>query len=231
MAAKFDPKAKAKRQKIVAAVLGLVLLGVLAWQVPSMLKIMNKKPPAAATATTPPVSSVPGTAPAAAPVAAPVASGTLSDSDPVPQASTGQLVSFDRFATKDPFAQQLTVPAAPSASAAPVNPKPAHAPTRSPSSLQSPQASATARTAQSAPKSAKISLNGVMEQISIGGSFPADDPLFTVVSLTKTKAKISISGGSLDSGASTVTLTKGKTLTLQNTVDGARYELVLRAVT
>ena len=54
-----DAKAKAKRQKIILAVLGVVFLGVLAWQVPSVLKIMNKKPPVAAT--TPPAAVVPGT--------------------------------------------------------------------------------------------------------------------------------------------------------------------------
>src|ERR671922_215074 len=59
MAAKFDPKAKAKKQKIVAAVLGVVLLGVLAWQVPSMLKVMNKKPPASTAPA--PAAPVPGT--------------------------------------------------------------------------------------------------------------------------------------------------------------------------
>ena len=60
-----NAKAKAKRQKIVLAVLGVVFLGVLAWQVPSVLKMMNKKPPVAAT--TPPAAVVPG-----APVSAPV---------------------------------------------------------------------------------------------------------------------------------------------------------------
>ena len=36
--AKFDPKAKAKKQKIIAAVLGVLLLGVLAYEVPSLMK-------------------------------------------------------------------------------------------------------------------------------------------------------------------------------------------------
>ena len=53
-----NAKAKAKRQKIILAVLGVVFLGVLAWQVPSVLKMMNKKPPVAAT--TPPAAVVPG---------------------------------------------------------------------------------------------------------------------------------------------------------------------------
>src|SRR5205085_6875291 len=45
MAKKFDAKAKAKRQKIIAAVLGVVLLAALAYEVPSLLAVMNKKAP------------------------------------------------------------------------------------------------------------------------------------------------------------------------------------------
>jgi hypothetical protein len=216
MAAKFDPKAKAKRQKIVAAVLGVLLLGVLAYEVPSVLKMMNKKPATSSTTAAPPA-PVPG-APAApgTPVAAPAPSGTLVDSDPLPQAAGGQLVSFDRFASKDPFDQQLDKPPA----------LPAPSPKDSkPAAPQPPPPPPAAKPA--APTSAKISVNGVAEQVGVGGSFPQEDPLFVLVSLTATKAKIGISGGSLDTGSSTVTLVKGKKMTLQNTVDGARYELVL----
>jgi hypothetical protein len=226
MAAKFDPKAKAKKQKIIAAVLGVVLLGVLAWQVPSLLKTLNKKPPSAATpAPAPaPVPGVPGTVPVAPATGTPVAvsSGTLIDSDPAAQAAGGQLVSFDRFASKDPFAQQLGEPAAPAAAKAA---KPAPAPAPPPP----PPPPAAAKTA-SAATSARIAVNGVPEQVGVGGSFPQADPLFVLVSLTATTAKVGISGGSLDTGTATVTLKKGKKLTLQNTVDGARYQLLLIAV-
>jgi hypothetical protein len=59
--------------------------------------------------------------------------------------------------------------------------------------------------------------------------FPTGQPLFTLVSLTKDAAEIAVSGGSYQNGAPTVTLKKGKTLTLMNTADGARYELLLVA--
>ena len=81
-AKKFDAKAKAKRQKIILAVLGVVFLGVLAWQVPSVLKMMNKKPPVAAT--TPPAAVVPGT-----PV--PPVSGTPVSATPTPGAGLDRL--------------------------------------------------------------------------------------------------------------------------------------------
>ena len=222
MAAKFDPKAKAKKQKIVAAVLGVVLLGVLAWQVPSMLKVMNKKPPAStAPAPAAPVPGTPvppatGTAPTG--VATAVSNGTLADSDPAAQPAGGQLLSFDRFASKDPFAQQLGTRAAPKSSNPASAPKPAPAPPPPPAAAKSPVA---------APTSARISVNGAAEQIAVGGSFPQADPLFVLVSVSGTTAKVRLADGTLDSGAVTVTLRKGKKLTLQNTVDGARYELRL----
>ena len=54
--------------------------------------------------------------------------------------------------------------------------------------------------------------------------------IFKLVSLTKNGAKIAIAGGSLDNGAPTVTLTKGKPVTLMNTADGTRYVLRLVSV-
>ena len=41
MAKRLDLKAKQKRQKVVAAVLGVVLVGVLAFQVPRTLKMLH----------------------------------------------------------------------------------------------------------------------------------------------------------------------------------------------
>lgn len=224
MAAKFDPKAKAKRQKIILAVLGVVLIGVLAWQIPGMLAIMNKKPTPPAT-TAAPVAPTPGTPVAGTPVAA-VPSGTLVDSDPAAQPAGGQLVSFDRFESKDPFQQQLGVPTAASAPTAGADTRtPAHGSGSGSGSEFTP--APPPPPAASAPASARISVNGVPEQVEVGGTFPAQDPVFVLVSVTATTAKVGISGGTLDTGSKAVTLRKGKKLTLQNTADGAQYELVL----
>ena len=64
----------------------------------------------------------------------------------------------------------------------------------------------------------------------MGATFPASNPSFKLVSLTKKTAKIGIAGGSLQSGSQTVTLRKGKSLTLMNTADGTRYVLRLLSV-
>jgi hypothetical protein len=223
MAKKFDAKAKAKRQKIIAAVLCIVLLGALAWAVPSVLSSMNKKPPAASAVAPPPPTVAPpaGAPPTGTPVSAAVPSGgALTDSDPSVQPGAGQLLSFDRFQSKDPFEQQATTLAKPAGPAKPAAPAKSATPPAPP-----PPPAAAAK-----PSTAKISVNGAAEQVSAGAGFPSDDPVFKLVSLTSSTAKVSIAGGSLSSGAPTVTLTKGKKVTLMNTADGTRYELVLVSI-
>lgn len=219
MAKKFDAKAKAKRQKIIAAVGGVILLLVLAYEVPSLMKTMNKKPPVSSAATGPPAGAqiTPPTTPGTTPVAVPVASSsTLTDSDPAPQAGSGQLLSFDRFSSKDPFVQQALAPKTPPAAATPPAAPPPPPPP--PASSKPPAVKAT---------SAEISVNGTVEKVTVSQTFPAADPVFKLVSLTKKTAKITIAGGSLSTGDGTVTLTKGKKVTLMNTADGTRYELIL----
>jgi len=221
-AKKFD--AKAKRQKIILAVLGVVFLAVLAWQVPSVLKIMNKKP-ATATTTPPPaaVAPVPGTPVPGTPVSAtPTPGAGLIDSDPAAQAAGGQLVTFDRFSSKDPFQQQAVLADATSSTPADATVKPPASTSGSTSSTKPPPPPPAPT-----PTTAQITVNGSTETVSKGGTFPQSDPIFVLLSVSRTTAKIAISGGSLDSGGATVTLKKGKKLTLENTVDSARYVLLL----
>jgi hypothetical protein len=245
MAKKIDPKAKAKRQKIYAGVGGVILLAVLAFQVPRTLKMMHpatetssSPAPATTTATPAPISapSLSGGNAAASPAAAEPGGDGISDPDAVPAAASGQLLAFGLFRSKDPFVQQLklngatgatgVVPVSSGATGAtgPVTgagvgvSKPAAQPV-SPSTA--PAAASTA---------AAISVNGTPESVQVGGTFPAANPYFRLVSLTKKGAKISIAGGSLENGAPTVTLTKNKALTLLNTADGTRYVLRLVSV-
>src|SRR5918911_359812 len=125
MAKKIDPKAKAKRQKVIAAVGGVLLLGLVAFQIPRTLKMLHQQ--SAAADTTPASSSATPTAttPLAPPSldgsgssagagagssAAAVATskdGVVDPDAPLPPAA-GQLVSFGRFRGKDPFAQQIS---------------------------------------------------------------------------------------------------------------------------
>jgi hypothetical protein len=79
------------------------------------------------------------------------------------------------------------------------------------------------------PTSALISVNGSSETVAVGAQFPASSPVFVLVSLKASSAKVAIAGGSLQGGG-TATLKKGRTLTLMNTADGARYVLRLISV-
>jgi hypothetical protein len=242
MAKKIDPKAKAKRQKIYAGIGGVLLLAVLAFQVPRTLKMMHPSDPSA-TSTPAPGATTPGTA-TATPIAAPSLAGGnavvtaapggdgLSDPDALPAPQSGQLLAFGLFRTKDPFTQQLRATSTSTSASAPASPTGATGAVgttsvsgraKAPPVKQSPAP-------QPALTSAVISINGSPETVQVGGQFPVANPFFTLVSLTKKGAKISIAGGSLENGAPTVTLTKTKALTLMNTADGTRYVLRLVSV-
>jgi hypothetical protein len=252
MAKKIDPKAKAKRQKIYAGIGGVILLGLLAFQVPRTMKMLHpadesssSSAPAATTAspTSPIAAPSLGGGNATAAAAAPGGDG-LVDADAPPPAQSGQLLAFGLFRTKDPFKQQLelndaggsggaTPPPAAGATGA-AGAKPSSAPANSgtkPSSART--AGPTVRVTTPAPAAvttAEIYVNGVSQTVQVGGVFPSSDPFFKLVELTRKGAQISIAGGSLANGAPTVTLAKGKPLTLQNTSDGTRYVLRLLSV-
>ena len=70
----------------------------------------------------------------------------------------------------------------------------------------------------------------VQETVAAGGEFPKDSPVFRLVKVVGGEARIGIAGGALASGSPTVTLHKGKAVTLVNTADGTRYELKLVSV-
>lgn len=248
MAKKIDPKAKAKKQKIYAAIGGVLLLGLLAFQVPRTMKMLH--PPTEETAVTAPAATTATSGPIAAPtlsggnataVSAPAAGGIL-DPDAVPVPQSGQLLSFGLFRTKDPFAQQLklacvsssdpsggeTVAACPGATTTPSAGAP---PAKTPPSDTSPGVpTGTAPPTDAVLTAAVILVNGDSQSVSVGGQFPTADPVFTLVSLTATTAKVGIAGGSLESGSQTVTLKKNKPVTLMNTADGTRYVLRLVSI-
>jgi hypothetical protein len=249
MAKKFDPKAKAKRQKIIIAVGGVLLLGLLAFQIPRTMKMLHQEDPPDEPAA---VSTTPGSNPLAPPTLsgdgaslAATSSGSgdgLVDPDTPPAPASGQLVSFSLFKSKDPFHQQVkdcgTGACDVAVPATTAKPKSTPAPATSGTAASSsgsvvPSLGGTTSSPKPAPASAQpvrratISVNGVSEVVEVGKSFPTDDPVFKLVSLTRKKATISIAGGSFESGAQSITLELGKTLVLLNTADGTRYELNL----
>jgi hypothetical protein len=257
MAKKVDPaKEKAKRQKLIAVVGGVILLALLAFQLPKTMKMLKHPGNVTTSASTTTTSTTtPGSTPLAPPAldgsGASTAAGrgagtsiaTSSDgvqdpSTPLP-ANAGQLVSFSRFKSKDPFDQQITpcgteeCDTTPSGSAGsgttPPPPPPSSGGGTTFSTGGSAPSGAKPAASASATKvtTATISVNGTVERVTAGKAFPAADPIFLLVQVKRGEVKISISGGSLESGAPVVSLRKGKTLTLENTADGTRYVLKL----
>ena len=109
---KLDPiKQREKRAKIAALAGGVLLLGVAAIEVPSVMKQLNKKPAPVATA---PAAATPNPGGLALPQVGATATGTtsssgLADTDvPPPASSVGQLVTFNAFEMKNPFKPQVS---------------------------------------------------------------------------------------------------------------------------
>jgi hypothetical protein len=234
-------KAKQKKQKIIAAVLGVVFLGVLAFQGPRVWKQLhppaapatlsyNEKPQTTTTTGTPSLAA-PTLGGSEAPSSTPSSGGSLASSSP-PAVADGQLSSFSLFASKDPFAQQLS-------DHPPTSSSPSSGGTSGGSSGgsggggQSPSSGGSASAPR--PGTAVISVNGTLYSVAVGNDFPAASStdasvqsLFHLVSLTSHTAKISIVGGTYSSGAPAVTLQENKPVTLMNTADGTRYKLILK---
>jgi|ERR671910_3520204 hypothetical protein len=235
MAKPFDPKAKAKRQKIIAGVLGLVLVGVLFLQAPKILGMFGgSSTTASEPAATPPPApaapapATPGAPASATPAAAPTGSPSLVDSDPAPVPSDGQLVTFDRFESKDPFVPQVTddPTGQTPAPSAPTDDAPKTEQTEQPKQASGGATLAPQPTRQPVSNTVTIAVNGTRHGVSPGGSFPEDDPIFRLVSLKRGTARVGIVGGGYANGAPTITLTKGgKPVTLMNTADGTTYVL------
>jgi hypothetical protein len=227
MAKKIDPvKAKAKRDKIVAAVLGGLLLAVSVFAVPMSLK-QWKKLNGGDQAQAVPAQTTPAPGVATAPAATLPGDEGIAGTASAPLA-TGELQAFDLFESKDPFDQQIDVSAGPSAG---TSTSPGTTPSGSGSTLPTgPAAGATPKAPVLPPTSAVMSVNGApAELIGVGVEFPLPpaEPLFRLESLARGEARIAIVGGSYANGAPTVTVKLGKTLTLENTADGTRYELRL----
>jgi len=244
-------KAKEKKQKIIAGIGGVLLLGLLAFQVPRVMKQMNRGNGAAAAV--PQTVSTPTTTPS---LEAPTtlggqgsgttssgtsASGSGSGSAGLITSSSGgvtegQLASFSRFESKDPFSQQVQ---STSSSSSGSGSKSGSGSTSSGGGSTGSGSTGSGSTSgggtSPSPTTAVISVNGTLMSVTVGSDFPVASttdpnatPLFHLVSLTPTTAKISIAGGSYTSGASTVTLRVNKPVTLMNTADGSRYKLILK---
>ncbi|HXY16598.1 MAG TPA: hypothetical protein VEH79_00300, partial [Gaiellaceae bacterium] len=233
---------KERKQKIILAVGGLLLVGVVALQAPKLLNHF-KSAPAAAPATTPGLTT-PGSAPAttptdttggtttatpapAIPVATPtkysaqVAGVAITPAAP-PVAIQGQLFSFSRFKLKDPFVQQVNLNASSSSpGGGTTTASPGGGPTTAAGGT-GPQAAAPGGPLTNA----TLLVNGRPQRLVLHQLFPKGDPMFVLVKLTKDTARIGVAGGAFTKG-NTLVIQLGKPVTLMNTTTGQRYVVKL----
>lgn len=209
--------ARERKQKIFVVVGGLLLVALLAFQLPKLLGGGGSAVSAATTETT---STLAGqVTPSAAP-GTPTSSGT-----PVALA-TPKLSSFTLFKPKDPFVQQVVTESGAGSTGAPGE-----------AAGKGPGAKAGAPTAKfstggKAASATIVTVNGSRQVLEPGAKFPSGDPLFVLVA-EKPGAKsvvVGIVGGAYSSGGKTTTLKVGKPLTLVNTTTGARYKISLVSV-
>lgn len=191
-----------RRAKIMLGVLGVLLVGVLALQLP---KILHSG----------------GSTPAAPPPVATTAAAAALASAPAP----AQLQRFSRFAPKDPFRSQVATTSTTSTSTSPaapvVKPKPKPQPPLTISVTQQP--------APVVPRvpAALLRIDGKKHVVPLDGLFPAKHPVFRVVALSEKALWIQLIGGSLANGQRTVKLDLGRRVTLENTTAGPKIALVL----
>lgn len=248
----LDAKAKARRQKKLAIGGAVLLVLLLAIQLPRTLKLLHPKQaaaPTAAAASAVPAAAIPAAAGGSSTVPAAGGSTQLVDSESAPSAGEGQLVSFERFASKDPFTQQVALPTTSSDTSGDVTDLGTLPPVKAGGDGAAGGAAGgsgsggdtgfstgtgTGATTTAAPPATAttISVNDEGEVVATGADFPAADPSFSLVKLAADgkSVEIGIAGGALATGKDTVKLQRGKPLTLMNTADGTRYTLVLLTV-
>ncbi len=218
----MTPEARAARerkQKIFVVVGGLLLLALLAFQLPKLLG--GSSSPEAAT-TTPGQTTLPGqtTTPT---VGAPIA---VTGAAPVAAVETAKITSFSLFAPKDPFVQQVeTINAVGASEGGGASTE------KSGETEEKAKEFATGKAAAAAAVTI-VTVNGARQVLEPGAKFPAVDPMFVLVAENPDSKSVvvGIVGGAYSGGAKTTKLKIGKPLTLVNTTTGARYKISLVSV-
>ncbi|HEX4929142.1 MAG TPA: hypothetical protein VFV62_00425 [Gaiellaceae bacterium] len=254
-ARKVDPlKAKAAKQKKIAIGGFVVLALVLAVQGPKTLKMLKGPQPEEPVLVTPAPVTTPGSTPpialpgadptgaaatGATPPVAAVELASVPDSDQAPVVDEGQLATFERFSSKDPFAQQAVpvAPPTPAPAKTPTASDPAKTPTSGSTGGGSTDGGFTTGgtnlpAAPAVASTTSVAVNGVAEDVKLEVAFPTSEPTFILVSVADDgkSVEIGINGGQYASGGDTLKLLLGKKLTLQNTADGSRFELELLSI-
>lgn len=232
-------EAKDRRAKMMAIGGVVVLAGVLAFEMPKLLHksggSSSATPPAATTtaagtgASATPSSTATGTAAAAV---LSTGSTKLPNSDMAPRRLKSNLYSFSHFPGKDPFVPQVSaadITGTPSTGSGAAQGAPSGQSGSSGSAGGSTGGGYSAGSQRTLAQTGAVTIqvNGKLQSVRVGTSFPASNPLFRLVSVGHGVVRIGIANGSYTSGAHTVSLASGRSLTLVDTADGIRYRIRL----
>ncbi len=218
--------ARERKQKIFVVVGGLLLLALLAFQLP---KLLGGSPSSSEAATTSDTATVPGQE---SPIAAATAVANAANGVVTPTgasaavAKTAKLTSFTVFRPKDPFVQQVKTEVPTEGGA------PAEGTGKGSGAGAEGEKPTKFTTGSKAQAATIVVVNGARQVLEPGMKFPSADPLFVLVA-EKPGSKsvvVGIAGGAYSSGGKTTTLKVGKPVTLVNTATGARYRISLVSV-
>jgi hypothetical protein len=205
------------RKKILLAGLAVVLLAVLAFELP---KIMKRSSSPSSTAST----SVVTTANPAVPV--------VGGSTQLTAAEAKRLRVIRQLDAKDPFVPLIhestsTSSSSPASTPAPTQPSFRFTPSAAASAAASkPGVTKPVHVKPAAPSAAVIWTNGHRQVIGLGQTFKIGDVAFRLVAVTRKAVRLEIVGGAFESGKQAIRVRKGHPLKLGNTATGVQYRLL-----
>jgi hypothetical protein len=242
---------KDRRMKIIAIGGAVLLAAILAFEMPHYLGGSKSTASAASTTTTTTAAAgtpMPATGTATGAVMATSSSVKLTTSDLLPVRKKSQLYAFSHFSSKNPFVPQVSNSTSTSSSGSTgmsgstgssgSSGSSGTASSGSTSGSQSAakgvsgstSSSSNAANVSATANSAMVEVNGKIQPVPVGVSFPSSNPVFKLVSVTSKGAKIGISNGGFSDGKATVSVAVGRSLTLVNKTNGRRYVLLLLSV-
>jgi hypothetical protein len=199
-------KQKEAKQKKVLFVLVPVFLGLAVWQGPKTYHSLmggTETPPATAPAPTT-TAPTPGSAPSTPGAGAVVPPSQLVDTDAPPSVLAGQLDNLGVFPGRDPFSGGAVAPTAGTSTTG-----------------GGTTTSASRRT------TARLQINGAEQDVTVAGTFPADDPVFKLISVTEDSALVGLaSGKNFTDGKPSEEIKVGETLTVTGD-DGSSFSIKL----
>jgi hypothetical protein len=225
-----ERKAAERRKLIILAGLAVVLVALLAFQLPKLLKRSSSSPTAAAT-------SVTTTAAPAAGAAAPRSLASVSTAS-----SARRLRAIRRLAPRDPFVPlvkesttstsssaaptSLTGRASATVSQPPIRITPVTVAPGVRPGVAAPTVTKPVHVKPAAPTAAVIWTNGKRQVVGLSQVFTVGDVQFRLAGVTRKAMRVKLVGGLFAGGKSAVTVRKGHPVKLANTATGVEYRLL-----